>query len=171
MPPPTRHFSKRSEGIVAHLYRAAVAWHLQPDEDFAKGRYSRRHVWRFDGGIDVPASASPLVVPKPYAPEDAVDPEEAFAASLSACHMLTFLDLARRARFVVTRYEDDAEAEMAKNAEGRFWIERVTLRPRIVFADGAQPDAAELERLHHAAHETCFIANSVLTEVRVEPAA
>lgn len=155
---------------MAHLYRATVTWRLKDDEDFARGRYSRGHLWRFDGGIDVPASASPQVVPKPYAPEDAVDPEEAFIASLSACHMLTFLDLARRARFVVTTYEDEAEGEMAKNAEGRFWIERVTLRPRITFSEDGKPDAADLERLHDAAHEHCFIANSVLTEVRIEPA-
>lgn len=155
---------------MSHLYRATVTWRLGDDEEFARGRYSRGHLWRFDGGVEVPASASPQVVPKPYAPEDAVDPEEAFIASLSACHMLTFLDLARRAGHVVVSYEDEAEGEMTRNAEGRFWIERVTLRPRIAFADAGRPDASDLERLHDAAHEHCFIANSVLTEVRIEPA-
>ncbi len=154
---------------MAHLYHASVIWRRGPDEDFAKGRYSRRHVWRFDGGIEVAASASPLVVPKPFVAEDAVDPEEAFVASLSSCHMLTFLDLARRAGVIVDRYEDDAEGDMEKNAEGRYWIARVRLRPRIAYA-GEPPDAAALDRLHHAAHENCFIANSVLTEVTVEGA-
>lgn len=153
-----------------HLYRATVTWQRDADDDFAKGRYSRRHLWHFDGGIALAASASPLVVPKPWSAEDAVDPEEAFIASLSSCHMLTFLDIARRGGFVVERYQDEAEGEMAKNAEGRYWISQVTLRPRIVFSDAGAPDAAESERLHHAAHEACFIANSVLTEVRVEPA-
>lgn len=155
---------------MAHLYHATVVWRREADEDFAKGRYSRRHLWRFDGGIELAASASPLVVPKPYSAEDAVDPEEAFVASLSSCHMLTFLDLARRQGFVLDSYEDEAEGVMEKNAEGRFWIASVTLRPRIGFSGDRRPDAAALDRLHHAAHEHCFIANSVRTEVRVEPA-
>ncbi len=153
-----------------HLYRATVTWQLEADEDFAKGRYSRRHLWHFDGGIALAASASPLVVPKPWSVEDAVDPEEAFIASLSSCHMLTFLDLARRAGFVVERYRDEAEGVMAKNAEGRYWISVVTLRPRIDYSDAGAPDQAESDRLHHAAHDNCFIANSVLTDVRIEPA-
>jgi organic hydroperoxide reductase OsmC/OhrA len=154
---------------VAHLYHATVTWRRQEGEDFAKGRYSRRHDWHFDGGITLAASASPQVVPKPFAPEDAVDPEEAFVAALSACHMLTFLDLARRAGFIVDSYMDEAEGEMEKNAEGRYWISRVLLRPRIDYG-GRKPDAAELAKLHHAAHENCFISNSVQTEVKVEGA-
>ena len=155
---------------MAHLYHATVVWQRAADDDFARGRYSRRHVWRFDGGIEVAASASPLVVPKPFSAEDAVDPEEAFIASLSSCHMLTFVDITRRERFVVDRYEDEAEGVMEKNSEGRFWISRVTLRPKIAFSGERLPTAADLERLHHAAHEHCFIANSVRTEVRVEAA-
>lgn len=154
---------------MAHLYRATVTWRRQEGEDFARGRYSRRHLWHFDGGIALAASASPQVVPKPFAPEDAVDPEEAFVASLSACHMLTFLDVARRAGFVVESYSDEADGEMVKNEEGRYWISRVTLKPRIAYGD-RKPDAAELAKLHHAAHEHCFIANSVKTEVTVEGA-
>lgn len=154
--------------MAGHLYRATVVWRRDPQEDFAKGRYSRRHRWRFDGGIDLAASASPSVVPKPYSAEDAVDPEEAFVASLSSCHMLTFLDLARRAGFVIDAYEDEAEGEMTKNAEGRMWVSCVSLRPRIVFAGDRRPSAEELDRLHHAAHDHCFIANSVKTDVRVE---
>ena len=157
--------------MAGHLYRAAVSWRREAnDADFAKGRYSRRHLWRFDGGIEVPASASPNVVPKPFAAEDAVDPEEAFVASLSSCHMLTFIDLARRAGFLVDSYQDEAEGEMERNADGRFWISRVTLRPRIAFFGSKLPEPADLDRLHHGAHEQCFIANSVKTDIRVEPA-
>jgi organic hydroperoxide reductase OsmC/OhrA len=153
--------------MEAHLYKATVSW-KRGEGDFPKGRYSRGHVWRFDGGIEVPASASPAVVPLPYSVEAAVDPEEAFVASLSSCHMLTFIDLARRAGFVIDAYEDEAEGVMEKNEAGQRWISRVTLRLRIDFAGGKAPDRAELDRLHHAAHEACFIANSVKTEVRVE---
>ena len=155
--------------MAAHVYRAAVSWRRPPDADFPKGRYSRGHLWRFDGGVEVKASASPQVVSKAFAPADTVDPEEAFVASLSSCHMLTFLDLARRAGFVVDSYEDEAEGLMEKNAEGRYWVSRVTLRPNIAFSD-KQPDAGELDRLHQDAHAQCFIANSVTTDVRVEPA-
>ena len=125
--------------MADHLYRATVTWQRNADEDFAKGRYSRRHLWHFDGGIALAASASPQVVPKPWSVEDAVDPEEAFVASLSSCHMLTFLDLARRAGFVVERYRDEAEGVMAKNAEGRYWISEVTLRPGSTIRMPARP--------------------------------
>lgn len=156
--------------MAGHLYRATVTWRRDPDADFARGRYSRGHLWRFDGGVEVKAAASPYVVPKALTPEDAVDPEEAFVASLSSCHMLTFLDLARRAGFVVDAYEDAAEGEMEKNAAGRLWVSRVTLRPRIAWAGNAPP-ADQLDRLHHDAHDLCFIANSVTSDVRVEPSA
>jgi len=153
--------------MAQHLYKATVSWR-RGEGEFLKGRYSRGHSWRFDGGIEVPASASPQVVPKPYVVEAAVDPEEAFIASLSSCHMLTFLDLARRAGFVVDSYEDDAEGVMEKNAAGKYWIARVTLRPRIGYAGEKQPTHDDLARLHHTAHEECFIANSVSTDVKVE---
>jgi organic hydroperoxide reductase OsmC/OhrA len=152
--------------MAEHFYRATVAWR-RGEGEFPKGRYSRGHSWRFDGGIEVPASASPLVVPKPFAVEAAVDPEEAFVASLSACHMLTFLDLARRAGFVIDAYEDEAEGVMERNAAGKLWISRVRLRPRITWS-GKEPSQEELDRLHHSAHEECFIANSVKTDVSVE---
>lgn len=158
--------------MAGHFYHATVSWRREAAEaEFAKGRYSRGHIWRFDGGVEVKASASPQVVPKAFAPADAVDPEEAFVAALSSCHMLTFLDLARRAGFVVESYDDAAEGEMEKNATGRYWMARVTLRPRIVFSGDKRPLPADLDRLHHAAHDECFIANSVTTEVRVEPVA
>jgi organic hydroperoxide reductase OsmC/OhrA len=152
---------------MAHLYTATVTW-SRGDGEFAKGRYSRGHEWRFDGGISVPASASPQVVPKAYVNEAAVDPEEAFIASLASCHMLTFLDLARRGGFVVESYEDAAEGEMAKNAAGKYWVSRVMLRPQIAWGSDKQPTRDELAKLHHVAHEECFIANSVKTEVTVE---
>jgi organic hydroperoxide reductase OsmC/OhrA len=146
-------------------HRATVSWR-RDEGDFTKGHYSRAHVWRFDGGIEVRASAAPTVVPAPWSVADAVDPEEAFVASLSACHMLTFIDVARHAGFVVDAYDDAAVGRLAKNAEGRRAITTVTLSPKIAFA-GRQPTEAELASLHHRAHEGCFIANSVRTTVAV----
>lgn len=152
---------------MAHEYKATIVWKRNPAEDFAKGRYSRAHEIRFDGGIIVAASASPSVVPLPFSREDAVDPEEMFVAALSNCHMLTFLDLARRAGFVIDSYEDEAIGTMERIAPQRMAITKVTLRPKIVFG-GAPPEQAKLDELHHRAHELCFIANSVKTEVKVE---
>ena len=149
-------------------YTAIVRWKRGADDVFAAGRYSRAHEWAFDGGAVVPASASPHVVPKPYSDEAGVDPEEAFIASLSSCHMLFLLDFARRAGFVIDSYEDRAEGVMEKNAEGRMAITRITLRPHIAWGDGVAPDAAALADLHHKAHDACFIANSVTTKVTVE---
>lgn len=156
--------------MADHLYRATIFWTRAPDTDFARGRYSRGHVWRFDGGVEVLATASPHVVPKSLTREDAVDPEEAFIAALASCHMLTFLDLARRAGFVIDAYEDAAEGVMEKNAAGKFWVSKVTLRPKIVWSDAA-PAPEALQALHHAAHDDCFIANSVRTDVTVASAA
>lgn len=149
-------------------YTATIQWALQPGEDFTAGRYSRRHTLAFDGGITLPASASPSVVPAPWSAANAVDPEELLVAALSNCHMLTFLHVAREAGFVVLSYRDVAEGVMRKDAEGKIAVTRVALRPEIIF-EGRQPDAGELNRLHHAAHEGCFIASSVKTEVVVEP--
>jgi organic hydroperoxide reductase OsmC/OhrA len=154
--------------MAGHVYTATIEWR-RDDGEFAKGRYSRAHVWRFDGGIEVPASASPLVVPKQFAVEDALDPEEAFVASLASCHMLTFVDMARRAELLVDSYADTAEGEMERLEAGRWWIPRVTLRPRIVFSGARAPTQPELDDLHHKAHEACFIANSVKTRVEVKP--
>ena len=151
-----------------HTYTAQIAWQRHGAQ-FTDNRYSRAHEWRFDGGVTVPASSSAHVVPLPWSVEDAVDPEEAFVASLSSCHMLWFLSLAARERYRVDRYVDDAEGIMEKNAEGRLAITRVTLRPRVQFSGEKLPDRADIERLHHRAHEECFIANSVKTEVRCEP--
>jgi organic hydroperoxide reductase OsmC/OhrA len=136
---------------------------------FADHRYSRAHVWRFDGGAEVRASSSPHVVPVPMSDASAVDPEEAFVASLASCHMLWFLDLAARGGFVVDAYEDAAEGVMAKDAEGRLAMTVVTLRPTATFSGAKRPAPAEVEALHRRAHERCFIAASVRTDVRCEP--
>ena len=144
-------------------HTATVRWSASPGEDYAKGQYSRAHEWAFDGGAVIRASASPTIVPAPWSDAGAVDPEEAFVASLAACHMLFFLDFARRAGAVVTAYEDAADAVIRKGEDGRMRITRVTLRPRIEFA-GEVPD---VDALHHKAHEACFIANSVTCAVVV----
>ncbi|ESR26228.1 OsmC family protein [Lutibaculum baratangense] len=145
---------------------AIVVW--RREGDFLAGRYSRAHEWHFDGGLTVPGSASPSVVRPPLSREDAVDPEEAFVAALASCHMLWFLDLARHAGFAVEAYRDEASGTMGRLASGRYWLERVTLRPRVVFA-GEAPDAETFNKLHEDAHERCFIANSVKTELALEP--
>ncbi|MCD0503072.1 OsmC family protein [Bordetella petrii] len=143
---------------------ADIAWSRQEHEAFHDSRYSRGHVWRFDGGAEVPASSSPHIVPLPYSVAASVDPEEAYVAALSSCHMLVFLGLAAKAGFVVNRYEDSAAGIMEKNAEGLLWISRVTLRPRVVY-QGPGPTPSDEEALHHRAHQQCFIANSVRTMV------
>jgi organic hydroperoxide reductase OsmC/OhrA len=149
-------------------HRACIRWtHLRGD--FLKGTYSREHTWTFDGGITVAASSSPSAVPKPYSNEANVDPEEAFVAAISSCHMLTYLYVASRARFEIISYEDDAVGTMTKNERGSSWVSSVVLRPRIVYGGDKRPSPEEEERLHHAAHEQCFIANSVKTDIVVEP--
>ena len=148
-------------------YTATVGWSRNGDEGFAKGRYSRAHEWVFDGGAVVPASASPDNVPPGTADEAGVDPEEGFIASISSCHMLFFIDYARRDGFVVDSYVDEAIGIMEKDADGKIAVTNVTLRPRIIFS-GDQPSSDQIDRLHHCAHEDCFIANSVKTEIRVE---
>ena len=150
-----------------HEYTAQIHWQRQ-GAAFTDKRYSRGHEWHFDGGITVPGSSSPLSVRAPFSVAAAVDPEEAFVASLSSCHMLWFLDIAARAGWVVDDYCDDAVGVMTANVQGRQWISLVTLRPRVTFAGDKQPDATEVARLHHNAHEECYIANSVRSEVRVE---
>lgn len=152
---------------MAHEYRATVSW-TRGDAKFSDNRYSRAHVWRFDGGIEVPASSSPLSVRLPFSVAEAVDPEEAFVASVSSCHMLTFLFLAAGDGFVVDRYEDEAVGTMTKNAKGKLHVSKVTLRPAIAFSGDKQPSAAEVVALHHHAHEECYIANSILSEVVIE---
>ena len=153
---------------MAHLHTALIRWHAG-DADFLGRRYSRAHTWTFAGVVVVPASSSPQVVPLPMSDAAAVDPEEAFVASLSSCHMLWFLDIASRAGYAVDRYEDAADGRMGRNAAGKLVLDLVTLRPRTRFAGARLPDAAALAALHHEAHEECFLANSVRCEIRCEP--
>jgi organic hydroperoxide reductase OsmC/OhrA len=147
-------------------YTATIRWSRAGAGDFTKGQYSRAHEWVFDGGAVVPASASPHVVPAPWSDAAGVDPEEAFVASLSSCHMLFFLDFARRQGFAIDEYVDAAEGVLEKRADGKMAMTRVTLHPRVTWS-GEAPDEATVADLHHRAHEACFIANSVTTEVRV----
>jgi organic hydroperoxide reductase OsmC/OhrA len=141
--------------MTAGKHLATIEW--VREGPFTDHRYSRAHTWRFDGGLAVPASSSPHVVPIPFSNPDNIDPEEAFVAALSSCHMLWFL---------VDRYTDSAEGEMGANAAGKQWVKRVLLRPHVVFGVGSKsPTPSDVEALHHAAHLECFIANSVRTEV------
>ena len=150
-------------------YTAEVLWLREPGQGFLDNRYSRRHLLRFDGGAQVAGSSSPHSVPLPRSDASAVDPEEAFVAALASCHMLWFLALAAKRGFVVDRYADAAVGVMAKNAEGRVAITRVTLRPQVGFSGERLPTHAQIEHLHHEAHEACYIANSVKSEVVCEP--
>jgi organic hydroperoxide reductase OsmC/OhrA len=150
-------------------YTVTVSW-ARGTQPFVDNRFSRRHAWTFDGGIEVPASSSPHVVPVPLSDAHAVDPEEAFVASLSSCHMLWFLALAAKRRYCVDSYVDDAVGTMARNAAGKLAMTVVTLRPRVTFVGDPVPARAEIDAMHHEAHAECFIANSVLTEVRCEAA-
>jgi organic hydroperoxide reductase OsmC/OhrA len=149
-----------------HRYTATVHWERR-GATFTDRRYSRGHAWRFDGGVEVPASSAPTSVRPPYSVVEAVDPEEALVAAASSCHMLWFLDVAARAGWVVERYVDEAEGVMARNAAGKLAITRIVLRPAIAFA-GALPSADERQRLHEAAHAECFIASSLTSEIVVQ---
>ena len=149
-------------------YVATITWN-RDGATFTDNKYSRGHRWHFDGGIDVPASASPHVVPLPYSVENAVDPEEAFVASLSSCHMLTFIWLAAKRGFCVDSYRDDAVGVMGKDGAGKISMTRVTLRPDARFSGDKRPTAEDIADMHHGAHDQCFIASSVKTDVRCEP--
>lgn len=149
-------------------YSAKVVWNKQSTESFIDNQYSRGHEWQFDGGVTVPASSSPHVVPLPYSVEANVDPEEAFVASLSSCHMLFFLSIAAKRRFVVESYEDNAVGTMEENDEGKVAMTKVTLKPKVRFSGDKIPSREVLEKIHHQSHELCFIANSVKTEVVTE---
>lgn len=148
-------------------HKAIIDW-KRGDADFLSGKYSREHTWTFDGGATVQASASPSVVPVPYANPAKVDPEEAFVASVSSCHMLTFIYLAGKKRFQVDAYRDEAVGHMTKNEKGVPWISSIELHPAITYGGDKIPSPAEEEHLHHLAHEQCFIANSIKTHVTVK---
>jgi organic hydroperoxide reductase OsmC/OhrA len=149
-------------------HTATISWQ-RGDQAFADGRYSRAHVWRFDGGAVIAASSSPYVVPLPYSDPTAVDPEEAFIAAISSCHMLWFLSIAARRGFVVDSYTDHAIATLAANACGKQAVTEVTLRPTAAFGGDRQPTASDIADMHHEAHEECFIANSVNCRITCIP--
>jgi len=149
-------------------HTSSILWE-RGSQPFIDNRYSRAHVWRFDGGVEVPASASPSVVRLPFSRADAVDPEEAFVASLSSCHMLWFLSIASERKYVVDSYEDQADGLMGKNSQGKSAMTKVTLRPLVRFSGENQPSREQLLALHHRAHEECFLASSVHAEVVCEP--
>ncbi|MCC6546233.1 OsmC family protein [Candidatus Sumerlaeota bacterium] len=147
-------------------HKARIRWKFQGG-DFVAGKYSREHTIAFDGGVTVAASSAPSVVPAPYSNAANADPEEMLVASLSSCHMLSFLHVVSRHKFQVESYDDEAVGTMGKNERGAFWVKAVKLRPKVVYT-GTQPSREEQEHMHHEAHEACFIANSVKTDVTVE---
>ena len=149
-------------------YVASVVWSRQAGELFIDNKYSRGHLWQFDGGATIAASSSPDIVPLPYSVAANVDPEEAFIASLSSCHMLFFLSIAAKNKFTVDSYQDNAVGLMQRASDGRMSMTQVTLKPCVRFANNEHPSAEQLDEMHHQAHELCFIANSVKTEIVIE---
>ena len=149
-------------------YTSKIIWQRN-DAIFSDNRYSRKHTWQFDGGIEVAASSSPQVVRVPLSDAAAVDPEEAFVASLASCHMLWFLDITARAGFIIDSYVDDAAGVLAKNGDGKIAMTIVTLKPHVIFSGEKRPSRDNIQQMHHKAHEECFIANSVKCEIRCEP--
>jgi organic hydroperoxide reductase OsmC/OhrA len=148
-------------------HKARIEW-THARGDFLKGTYSREHTWKFDGGVVVPASPAPSSVRPPYSNPANVDPEEAFVAAISSCHMLTFLYLAGRQGFEVVSYEDEALGVMTTNERGIPWVSSVVLKPRVVYGSERKPTRLQENELHHAAHDGCYIANSVKTQITVE---
>ena len=153
---------------MTHEYRATVEWKRR-DVAFVDNKYSRGHVWRFDGGVEVPASSAPASVPLPYSVAAAVDPEEALVAATSSCHMLFFLGFAAKQGFVVDRYLDEAIGSTSRNDHDKLYVSEIVLSPDVTFGGSKQPSKHELDTLHHRAHEECYIANSVKAEIIVRP--
>ncbi len=156
-----------SSDPIMSEHRATIRWQNK-SPDFLKGKYSREHTWTFDGGVTVNASASPSVVPVPYSNPAHVDPEEVFVAAVSSCHMLTFVYLASRQGFQVDSYADEAVGLVTKNEAGVAWVSSIRLNPKISYGGSKLPTPTDEEHLHHQAHEQCFIANSVKTNITVE---
>ena len=148
-------------------YTATIKWKSNSPDEFTQNKYSRGHTWEFDGGVTVPASSSPHAVRVPFSVEAAVDPEEALVASVSSCHMLSFLWVAAKAAFNVESYADNAVGEMASLEDGRQWLATITLDPQIKWIGNA-PTAEELAAMHHEAHEICYIANSIKSEIVIK---
>lgn len=154
---------------MSATFTATVQWQ-RGDAVFTDKRYSRAHTWTFDGGAVVKGSSSPHSVPLPYSDASGVDPEEALVAALASCHMLFFVGACARDGWVLDSYTDTPVASMGKNAAGREYIDRIVLRPRLVFSGAKQPTAAQIGALHHWSHEECYVANSIRAEVVIEPA-
>lgn len=150
-------------------YSATILWKKEAGDTFVDNKYSRAHTWIFDGGIELAASSSPHVVPLPMSKEAAVDPEEAFVASLSSCHMLWFLSIAAAKQFTVEHYEDHAEGTLSKNEEGKLAMTEIVLKPKVIFSGKMIPSAQQLDELHHKAHEKCYLASTVKTKISVIP--
>ncbi len=148
-------------------YQAQITWQRRSGESFVDSRYSRAHHWKFDGGVIVPASSAIHSVPPPYSKPENVDPEEALVAAISSCHMLTFLYLAAKSQFVVDSYDDLAVGTMTVDSRGRQSITTVVLAPQVRFSGAREPSDAIVSQLHHQAHEECYIANSVRSEISV----
>ena len=147
-------------------YTANIIWKRESQE-FIDNRYSRAHTWVFDGGCGVPASSSPHIVPLPYSVEENVDPEEAFIASLSSCHMLFFLSIAAKKKLVIDSYDDNVEGVLEKGEDGLVAMTRVILNPTIIYS-GKKPPEDVIRKIHHLAHEQCFLANSVKTIITIK---
>ncbi len=148
-------------------YTAKLTWEKQPDEEFEKGRYSRVHQWVFDGGMKIAASSSPGVVPVPMSDASLIDPEEAFLASLSSCHLLFFLSIAAKKKLIVEKYEDHVQGTMGKNSEGKISMLTITLNPLIAFSGNNIPSQETIRQIHELAHDSCYIANSVKTKIEI----
>ncbi len=147
-------------------YSITMLWERRSDQPFTDNKYSRAHICKFDGGVQLPMSSSPQVVPIPSSDERAVDPEEAFVASVSSCHMLFFLSFAAANNFVIEKYEDNAEGIMRKNEDGKMVMTTINLKPEIIFS-GKAPSQNEIKNFHEMAHDQCYIANSIKTEIKI----
>lgn len=154
---------------MAGEHRASVIWQ-RGTQDFLDKKYSREHVWRFDDGCEVPGSCPPSkLIPVPLARPDAVDPEEGLLAALSACHMLFFLALSAKAGYRIDSYIDDAIGVMGKNERGKTLMERITLRPQVTFSGDKTPTPEDIADLHSRAHAECFIANTLRSDIVLDP--
>jgi organic hydroperoxide reductase OsmC/OhrA len=148
-------------------YTASIFWKKKETESFTDNKYSRGHTWVFDGGVQLPASASPQVVPLPMSDESAVDPEEAFVAAISSCHMLFFLTIAASSNYIIETYDDQAEGIMSKNEHGQMVMGDIILKPKIVFSGTTIPSAEQIAELHNSAHHKCYLANSIKSTIKI----
>jgi len=148
-------------------YTASIFWKKKETESFTDNKYSRGHTWVFDGGVELPASASPQVVPLPMSNESAVDPEEAFVAAISSCHMLFFLSIAASSNYIIETYDDQAEGIMSKNEHGQMVMGDIILKPKIVFSGTTIPTAEQIAELHNSAHHKCYLANSIKSTIKI----